>query len=76
MKRSSLPQFALLAILLLGTSSQAVNYSLWIKGRGSGGVGIELGSVTARLYIHSGYIRNTYRGRRQAGRRGGAWRCP
>jgi hypothetical protein len=37
MKLRSLPQFALLAFLLLGTSSQALNYSLWIKGRGSGG---------------------------------------
>jgi hypothetical protein len=38
MKLPSLPQLALLAVLLLGTSSQALNYSLWIKGRGSGGV--------------------------------------
>jgi hypothetical protein len=38
MKLPSLPQLALLAALLLGTSSQALNYSLWIKGRGSGGV--------------------------------------
>lgn len=34
----SLLKLPLLAVLLLGSSTQAVNYSLWIKGRGSGGV--------------------------------------
>ena len=34
----SLPKLAFVAALLLGASTQAVNYSLWIKGRGSGGV--------------------------------------